>query len=318
VNPGDLTTLANTKLWLLTTDYKNPNANIQASQDLLLKQLITRWSQAILADLERPWILPRTYTNEAYDGHDNSAQFLRNWPVVSISKVFINGQLIPPLPVLQTTVPGQIPPDYPMYGYGYRYEQDDGIPPGGPQAIELIGTRFYRGRQNIQVTYSAGYQVTEESQVIPNPEVAGQPAVLIVNQPFGIWGSDAGVVYAPGSGSGALTPVNTAPTAPGTYQIIQPDTSYSVGDGPLATATPGIYLFSNQDVGNTVLISYGYIPSALEQIAIELSLERFRYRDRIGEVSRTLAGQVTAKYNTSGVPEYARDTLQRFRSVLPL
>jgi hypothetical protein len=27
---------------------------------------------------------------------------------------------------------------------------------------------------------------------------------------------------------------------------------------------------------------------------------------------------VTAKYNTSGVPEYARDTLQRFRSVLPL
>ena len=303
MRPGDLTTLANVKLWNNTDAYKSSGVG----SDFVLSQLITRWSQSILAYLERPWILPRTYTNEAYDGNDNPSQYLRNWPVISISDVYINGQLIPPLPILQSAVPGMIPPNSSMYGFGYRFETDDGIPPGGPQAIKLIGTRFYRGKQNIQFTYTAGYQVTGEPWEIPDVMSPSTVSVVTTNQPYGIWASDASVVEA--ITGVVFTPTNgSPPSATNTYSVINPDPE-----------PPGIYNFYPGDAGRNILISYGYIPSALEQVTIELVLERFRYRDRIGEVSRTLGGgQVTAKYDTSGFPTYVLDTLQRFRMILAI
>jgi hypothetical protein len=310
MRPGDLTTLSSIKLWLKTTSYTSSGPGV----DQVLAMLTTRWSQAILAYLERPWILPKSYINEAYDGHDNTAQFLKNWPVTSVSGLWINGQMIPPLPIVQSQIPGVTPPASFMYGFGYRFEQDNGIPPGGPQAIQLLGSKFYCGYQNIQVSYTAGYQVTGEAQEIPDPISPSPNPTLTVLQPYGIWGSDQGVTYADGLQVGvALTPVNTDPVSSGQYQIIQPDAPYQ-GE----PAFPGIYKFAPADAGSNILISYGYIPSALEQIAMELVLERYRYRDRIGEMSHTLASQTTVKYDNSGFPAYSLDILQRFKSVLPL
>jgi hypothetical protein len=77
-------------------------------------------------------------------------------------------------------------------------------------------------------------------------------------------------------------------------------------------------VFYHTDTGSTVDISYGFIPAALEQVAIEMILERFMYRGRIGEMSRTVGGQVTAKYDLKGIPDAMLDTLQRYRSILPL
>ena len=46
---------------------------------------------------------------------------------------------------------------------GYLLEPWDGLPPGRPQALDLFDAIFRRGRQNVVVSYSAGYAVDGES-----------------------------------------------------------------------------------------------------------------------------------------------------------
>lgn len=298
MKPGDLTTLLNVKEWLATTNYTSAGTGV----DNVIRQLITRWSQTILGELERPWILPRDYVLDTYDGEEGTRQFTRNWPINSVSLVAIDGRVIPPSPIIPGSLTGT--------NYGWRFESWDGIPPGGPQEIIVVGTRFRRGKQNVQISYNAGYIVSEEAQTIPDATTPALPTLTVL-QPYGIWGQDNGVVYA--DTGIALTPVTSAPTATGTYQIIQPDTP--IDD---ALAPPGQYVFYTDDIGANVLISYGYIPGALEQACIEWVVERLQYRTRVGEVSRTINAQITAKYDMSEIPNYVNVVLQRYRSILPI
>lgn len=297
MKPGDLTTLGRTKAWLITSGYAG------GTSDDVLSQLISRWSGAILAELERPWILPKIYANDAYDGDGGDHQFVRNWPVTNVIQVAVGGRIIPPSPI----IPGQFTGN----NFGYRFEEWDGIPPGGPQGIELVGSRYYRGKLNVQISYEAGYLVSGEAQTVPSG--SANPSI-IVNQPYGIWAQDNGVTYSNGTSlvavpydSGAL------PGIAGEYTVLPPDTAQTGG-----LSDPGQYIFSSSDANRGILISYGFIPAALEQIAIELSLERFMYRTRIGELSRTVQQQITTKFDSSEFPKYAIPVLQRYRSILPL
>lgn len=304
---GDLTTLGNVRLWLSAQNYVQQNSSSQADITTILQQLISRWSNAILSELERAWILPKTYTNDAYDGNGGNHQFLRNWPVTKVSQLSIGTTIIPAAPIQIGTQP--VSP-----GYGWRLEEWDGVPPGGPQAVELVGTNYYPGKLNVQITYNAGYLVENEAQTIPAPTAPATTSDVTVGQPYGIWAQDMGVTYADGT---ALTYQSTDPTAAGQYTVIPPDQ----GSPPAALSPPGVYRFftgSGGDSGADILISYGFIPSALEQIAIELVCERYLYRGRIGELSRTVAQQVTAKYDNSEFPKYAMPVLQRYRNILPL
>lgn len=45
----------------------------------------------------------------------------------------------------------------------------------------------------------------------------------------------------------------------------------------------GVYTFSAADVGAAVLISYGFIPAAINNACIEWVAERYRYRTRVGQ-----------------------------------
>ena len=53
------------------------------------------------------------------------------------------------------------------------------------------------------------------------------------------------------------------------------------------------------DAGQSVSISYGYVPQDIAQAALELAAERFRAAERIGLTSKSMGGQETIAYDMS-------------------
>jgi hypothetical protein len=152
--------------------------------------------------------------------------------------------------------------------------------PGENAVLEFVGGYFYTRSQNVKVTYQAGYLISNEAVTVP----AVTPWQLTVQQPLGIWSRDNGVVYA--STGVALRPV-TVITAAGQY-IPPPDTN------------PGLYTFGTADASANLLISYSFIPADLEEACIQMIAERYSYRGRIGEISKSLGGQETIRFMRGG------------------
>lgn len=123
---ADLTTLANTKSWLSVSS---------ATDDALLSRLISAASDYIQTWLNRD-IAMATYTS-ARDGNSGRRLMTKNYPVLSVTSVIIDQQIIP------ASVNG---------GAGYVFDST---------SIMLIGGyQFTRGFQNVSVTYVAGYATT--------------------------------------------------------------------------------------------------------------------------------------------------------------
>lgn len=288
---GDLTTLANVKVWLVANSY----ALGENSTDAIISSLIPRVSQSILNYIERPWILPRSYS-EIYNPGGSSGVVLRNWPVLSVDSLYFFGQVISP-------ASNGRPP-------GYLLDTWDGIPPGRHQSVSLLGSRFGSG-PGLSVQYTAGYQVTDEAAVIPAPVTAHTTSVVSLLQPYGIWGSDISVTYDDGT---LLTQVSAPPTVAGTYYIRPPD----VGTPLEITGQYEFFTGVSGDTDRVVLITYGFVPRALEQAAIEMTCERLLARLHIGEVSRAVNQQVTTRYDVSEMPARIKLDLKYFRNVLPI
>jgi hypothetical protein len=183
--------------------------------------------------------------------------------------------------------------------FGYRFQPWDGLPPGMPAVVELTGIWFYSGRQNIVATYTAGYQVTNEAQAIPS-----SPFQVAPQTPFGSWATDQGVTFS--ATGAALTAIASGTPAAGQYLPPAPDIST-----PRAN-----YTFAAADVGKGVLLSYGFIPSDLEQIVLELIAERASYRSRVGLRSKSLATQELFTYDDKGISSWAVDALWPYCSVI--
>jgi hypothetical protein len=267
----DLTTLAALKAWLGLPTIASPN-------DATLSALITAASRAIYALLSRPGLLPRSYS-ETIDG-ESRRLFLRQWPVLQIASVTLDGFAIAPA----TPVSGPCE-------CGYLLRPDDVAPPGRQQALDIFGWRVGPRRQNLVVAYSAGYAVQGEAQSVP----AAAPWSLISLAPYGAWATDMGVVY---STTGvALSAVASAPST-GQYSV-----------------AAGGYAFSAGDAGAAVAISYGYIPQDVAQAALELAAERFRAAERIGLRSKSLGGQETIAYDVSAISAPVMSLLQPYRRV---
>jgi hypothetical protein len=242
--------------------------------DATLAAVITAASRAIYAWLGRPGLLPQSYS-ETIDG-ESARLTLRHWPVLGVSSLTIDDLTIPPV----------------MAGArrsSYLLQGAEAAPPGRPQAIDIFGSWPLRGRQNIAIAYTAGYVVTSEAQTIP----AALPWQIVATQPYGPWGSDLGVVYA--ATGAALTCVASAPTV-GQYSV-----------------AGGAYAFAAADAAAAVAISYGYIPQDIAQAALELSAERFRAAERIGLKSKSVGGQETITYDTSGLSAGVMALLQPYR-----
>lgn len=284
-SPYDLTNLAAVKAWLNVTN---------ANSDVQLASLITAASRIVYAYINRDLILPHPVTMrlDGYGGRQRRI-ILPEFPVLSISSMMIDTTVIP--------IGAPISAANPNFPNGFLLDPWDGSPPGIHQGIDVYGYGISLGRRNILIVGTAGYQVTNEAAVVPaNPG----PYTLTSDklaQPFGAWGSDAGVTRASGA---ALTKVAGAPAA----------SQYSLS---VASAT-GIatYTFNSADQGAPLLISYGFIPADLAEVATELVGERFRYKDRIGQGSKTLGGQETITFTQKEMPDALKLALNSYKSIV--
>ena len=273
---SDLAVLADVKAWL------SGSSGIGSSDDTLLSRLITDVSGAIAAYLGRPSLTPRAY-DERLDGNGKARIYLRHYPVLQMTSLAIDNVTVP-----AAVAPGPGAP----FGKGYLLEAWDGLPPGRPQALDLFHILFRKGRQNVVAGYTAGYAVENESWTVP---ASPGPYTATVAAPFGPWASDAGVTY---NNDLPLTAVTGTPAA-GQYNV-----------------SGGAYTFAAADAGANVLISYGFIPAAINNACIEWVAERYRYRTRIGQGAQTVQGQMTASYSLKDMPDFVRASLDPYRAVV--
>ena len=140
---AQFTTLLDVKRYL---SIKDGNTD----QDAILGDLIEGASAAVNNYLNRDIML--SDRADSMDGNGKDAMFMRHWPVVSVTSVKVNGQSIPAAPDGYSTTPG------------FRVED--------PMLI-LQGYRFTRGRRNVEVVYSAGYEtIPDELKAIVTETVA--------------------------------------------------------------------------------------------------------------------------------------------------
>ena len=268
---NDLTTLADVKSWLGRTD---------TNSDALIAALVTRASRSICSYLQRPLLLPHTVT-EVQDGTGGNILVLKEWPVLQVASVVVDGIAIP-------QAVQQAP--------GWVLDAWNGVPPGRMQALRLRGYSFglpgTRNTATVQVTYQAGYQVASERQIV----TAGEASVAA---PFGPWATDEGVSYANG------TPLAQVASAPVTGQ-------YALD------AEAGTYDFAAGDDGAAILVSYGFVPYDLADACIELVSERYKYAQRVGEKTHSLGGNETVAFDTTRFTPLVTQLLQPYRNVPPL
>ncbi len=125
--PDDLCTLAELKSWL-------PNQG--NNDDATLQSLISNGSAQLLQYIDRPHILASVLgtINETYDGNDSDRILPRNYPIIAVSSVAVDGIAVQP-----STAPS---------GFGFLWDS---------RRILLRGYRFNRGVQNVLVSYTAGF-----------------------------------------------------------------------------------------------------------------------------------------------------------------
>jgi hypothetical protein len=261
-------------------------ANVQAwlgdsasGDAALLARLVTAASRFVLSDLQRPSLASTAYS-ETYDGSGGRVLVLRQWPVTAVTALTIDG----------TAIPAAGTPASP----GYVLEPWDGVGPGRPQRLTLFGYRFPAALAAVGVSYAAGYLVPGETHQIP----ASAPFAVTTALPFL---ADGGVSYA---GGGALVPVPASP-AHGQYTI------------GLIAGVP-TYGFAAADAGLALSIAYSFVPPDVEQAVIELVGERYRYLQRIGQVSHGLGGQETVAFSQKSMHDFVAALLQPFRRTVPL
>lgn len=253
-------------------------ATTTASDDVI-QRTITNCSRFIIAWLSRP-MLPAAYS-ERYDGLGGpmSRIMLRNWPVISIAQASIGNTLVTAAPI---PGPGS------TFGNGWLLSPGENVPPGAQQWLDFQGWYLPAGFQNIGISYRAGYE-TSESWVIPTT-----PFQITPSQALGRWGIDSGVTIA----GAAATNVASAPTA-----------------GQYAVSVAGLYTFAAADAGKSAVITYGYIPQDVEQAAIETIAFRFKSREFIGLVSKSMGSQETVTFSQKDMQDAVKTMLQNYRRV---
>lgn len=253
-----------------------------AADDPLVNSLIGAVSRFILQKINRPSLLPGS-VSEVYDGTGSGSLLLWQWPVLSVTSLSIGGMVVPAGDVA-------VQP-----WTGYVLDAWNGIPPGQSQRIQLSGYSFARGPRNVLVTYERGYRYTEAMTVDASNEI-------IPSQPYGPWALSISVANASGT---LLTKVASSPSA-NQYAI---ETSNP--------ARPIVYKFNAAQAGQTMTLVYGYVPADLSHCATELVGEHIKYRNRIGQTSRSMGG-VSDAFSIEALQPWQKATLDLYTSVIPI
>jgi hypothetical protein len=146
--------------------------------------------------------------------------------------------------------------------------------------------RFSVGNGNITVSYTAGYQVAGEASPVP-----GTAPYTVT--PDHMWTADGGVTYASG------TPLVAVASSPGAGQYV--------------VSANGTYTFSASDSGANVLLSYGTVPDDIRQAVIELAGESYQRRERLGVMSKSIAGE-TVTFQTLSLAMGIKGVIDAYRS----
>lgn len=259
-----LTTLDSVKGWLGLPLTPSPS-------DPTLYTCINGATSAIMAYIGRQTVLPRGWS-ETHDGRLNGRRiFLDVFPVISIGTVVVDNRVV-------------LPYDEDRIGEPYyRLHENTNSCPGVSQYVDLYNVRTYRGRQNVLVTYDAGYQYSEsltieEVDVTDSSGTVTQVCQVVASAPYGAWAMDVSVSYIDGA---MLNKVSSSP-GKGEYQVDN-----------------GTYTFNAADIGEQVAISYGYIPSDLTSACIQMAALTFKMGSNVGLRSKSIGGQETVAYSTS-------------------
>ena len=78
----------------------------------------------------------------------------------------------------------------------------------------------------------------------------------------------------------------------------------------------GVYSFAQADAGSTVLLTYGYVPADLASCCMDWAAERYAYRSRIGQHSKSLGGQETMAFIVKDIPDFVASALSPYRRVV--
>ena len=286
---NQLTTITNLYQYLLPAGTTIPTAD-----QALLLNLIQRASQLALGFMGCDTLGFATRT-ETYDGLGNTTMFLKNFPVLKVNSLQIGvvSPLVPaaPVPLITSPLPGQLA--------GYFLEPWNGIPPGKAQRITLSGYMFYRSKASVVVNYNTGYVQQNEPYTIAGPDESYTPLA-----PYGFCSGDVMV-------TDAITGAVFTPVAsnPGTGQYIPPN--------PFALPAVNKYVFAAVDIGRSVLISYSYVPAAVEGAVINAVSEQYAYKDRTGQRSKSYQQGETVSYMITDLTPQTKAALKPY-AALPL
>lgn len=276
--PSALTSLEAVKNWVFGA---NPPAGQPAAADALIIDLINKASRLVLAVLSRPNLLAHTVT-EVRGGSGGHTMMLAEWPVLGDLSLTIDGKA-------QTARIGTAP------GTGWVLTNPwDGLGPGAQAVLALDGATFPRGYGNVSLSYTAGYAITAEAQTIASDGTVWPAG------PAGPWAANRGATYANGT---AFVAVAASPTA---GQYIPPANPQSP------------YQFNVAEANTVVLLSYSFAPYELAYATTKWVGEWYKYKSRIGEMSKSLGGNETAAFKIEAMPDDVKLTLQQFSRVVPL
>jgi hypothetical protein len=244
--------------------------------DSQLQREITACSQFILNRVLERTLMPKVYT-EIRNGNGQCSMTLRNRPLITVSSVIIGMCSVPPI----------VPSNPCAWGFTWDQTTDPILNTG---TLYLRGYDFCDDVQNVTIGYTAGFLAPAEQQT---PDSSFQVQCSVLSQLLSVNWS---VAYA--SSGVLLTPVASAPAV---GQYIPPA-------GP-----DGFYQFNSAD--NVAMnISYGYTPQDVQDACIITVINAINRRGRIGERSKTLAGETTA-YDMAAIPTLAMDGLREYRRV---
>lgn len=215
-----------------------------------------------------------TFTNMRLNGSGSSRQALPSNPIISVSSVMLGATAVP------VSADG--------CAYGYQYDS---------KMLYLFGASFPMGSRNVGITFSTGWATTESGTI---------PAA-----PYQI---------TPKTGSGIDAGGNPSNTSGYAYRdegvTINGVAAVAVASGPSAGqysfSSEGVYTFAAADMGKAAVMSYDFIPAAVEQAALDTMGTWLKQKDNLGIASKSLANE-TVSYRDLGLSKSSQAILQPYR-----
>jgi hypothetical protein len=280
-NPIDLCLGADLKSWGII----NPS---DTSADVIISRLITAMSREIASKLQtRVLAMAYTETRNGNDRHEMNFLHPRAFAVNSLS---ISGISVPASPdTLQS---------------GYQFDEDQisvrGYPGGSSAAANAAFVygplRFYRGRSNVVMGYSAGWTLPNQANPVDWVTATSYPygsTILPTSNNAG------GFIY-------VATNANTGNSGGSRPAVFNQTPGGLTTDGAVTWANLGVKSMPEP------------LPDDITQAAIELCNLRMKERTHVGELTSVTPGGLNVSYFRGNMPPSVEEIIRHYKRVIPV